>query len=123
MPLVTESEVKEIITTSIPSIAAYITAADLIVSEELSNKGLSANRLKEIERWLSAHFVAISEESARISAETIGRSNITYGGQFGLGLQHTRYGQQAMLLDTSGTLAAKSQGRKSSLIALPEVSE
>ena len=121
--LVDDDDVKAIITTTIPDLSAFIEAADLIIVEDLSNKGMSAARLKEIERWLAAHFVAINEDAARISSETVGRSNISYGGQFGLGLQHTRYGQQAIILDITGTLASKSQGRKSSIIALPNISK
>ena len=112
MPLVTDLEVKEIISTSLTDLTAFITAADLIVTEDLNDKGLSVARLKEIERWLAAHLVAINEDRARKSGEGIGRSNVQFGGQYGLGLNHTRYGQQAIILDTSGTLAAKITGKK-----------
>jgi hypothetical protein len=62
-------------------------------------------RLELIERWLSAHFYAI--EDARVAREAIGGSVMTqFEGRTAMGLDHTRYGQQAKLLDSSGALAA-----------------
>ena len=112
MALVTDDQVRSIINTSIEDLSAFITIADLILTEDLSDKGLSLARLKEIERWLAAHFVAMNEDSARKTGEAIGKSSIQFGGEYGLGLNHTRYGQQAIILDESGTLSSKVQGSK-----------
>lgn len=107
-------KVKEIIDTGLEDkqILAHITVANLMVDEHLLGEGYSANLLAEIERWLSAHFVAVQDP--RISSQNIGDHNITYEGRSGnTGLSRTRYGQQVMILDYHGVLAAanKSKGQ------------
>lgn len=113
MARITEAEVKEIIDTSITSgLVAFIAAASSIVEDELLGKGLSTTRLKEIERYLAAHFVSIRDTSqGQIVSEKIGDAQINYK-QFGeaRALNSSRYGQQAMFLDTSGTLASIGKG-------------
>jgi len=104
------SEVKEIITTELTDLDAFIAAANTIVEDNLVGKGLSTARLKEIERWLAAHFTAMKEDSARVVEEEVRESRNRYGentrGVLGEGLKLTRYGQQAMVLDTTGALIA-----------------
>ncbi len=75
MARITEAEVKEVIDTSITgSLVAFIAAASSMVEDELGGKGLSATRLKEIERYLSAHFVSVRDTSqGQIISEKIGR--------------------------------------------------
>jgi len=102
MPRVTEAEVQEIIETSV-TVTPFISAANLTVTQHLSGKGLSSDLLKEIERWLAAHFAAMADP--RVSQESVAGAAWTYEGQTGLGLDSTRYGQQAKLLDPTGTLA------------------
>lgn len=101
----TEIEVKEIIDTTLTEneIAPFITAANLIVTDILTGSGLLSAQLKEIERWLTAHFVAIRDP--RISAEKTEGASATYHGKSDMGLDHTPYGQQVKLLDTTGALA------------------
>lgn len=101
----TEIEVKEIIDTTLTEneIAPFITAANLIVTGILTGSGLLSAQLKEIERWLTAHFVAIRDP--RISAEKTEGASATYQGKTDMGLDHTSYGQQVKLLDTTGALA------------------
>lgn len=98
---VTETEVKEIIDTSVNT-RAFITAANMVVNQNLQNQGLSNELLKEIERWLAAHFVAIRDP--REQSKKVGSSSANYQGQTGLGLDHTSYGQQVKVLDYTGTL-------------------
>ena len=107
MALVTQDEVKVIIDTGLTDLTPFIAAAHIIVSEDLSNKGFTNRRLTEIERWLAAHFVAMREDKARLTGVETGDSQYTFGGELGEDLKFTRYGQQALILDTSGTLAAK----------------
>lgn len=99
-------EVKEIIDTTLTEvqITPFITAANLTVTDILGGSTvLSAAQLKEIERWLAAHFVAIRDP--RISAEKTADAGATYHGKTAMGLDHTPYGQQAKMLDTTGALA------------------
>jgi hypothetical protein len=107
MARVRGSDVKCIITTTKTSeqIEPFITAANLMVSDVLSGSGQSSALLKEIERWLSAHFVAIDDGSARRKSEEIGDASAEYEGKTDMGLKFTRYGQQVLLMDTSGLFA------------------
>lgn len=97
-------EVLEIIDTTLTEnqIAPFITAANVTVTNILSGSGLSSATLKEIERWLAAHFAAIRDP--RISREEAEEAEATYHGKSDMGLDHTPYGQQVKLLDTTGTM-------------------
>ncbi len=107
MSLITDDEVKAIIDTDLTDLVPFIAAAHVIVSEDLTGKGMTVSRLTEIERWLAAHFVAMREDGARLTDVETGDGQYTFGGELGQELKFTRYGQQALLLDNSGTLAAK----------------
>ena len=104
----TEAEVKQIIDTALveDELSPFLTAANLIVTSALGAAGFVDAHLAEIERWLAAHLVAIRDP--RLMSQKIGDADATYAGftQFGKGLEFTAYGQQVLLLDTSGKLAA-----------------
>lgn len=103
---VTDAEVREIITVG-ASVATtpFIAAANLTVTDKLGDSAeLSSDQLKEIERWLAAHFLAISLARQK-SREKIGSGDASYTGTFGQALDSTTYGQTAKMLDTTGTLA------------------
>lgn len=102
MARVIDGDVKEIIDTSIDT-TPFITAANLIVTDQLGSSAFSAAYLKEVERWLAAHFVAIRDKRAK--SVTIGKSRADFSDKYGLGLDFTEYGQQVKVLDTTGTLA------------------
>lgn len=107
MALVTDAEVKAVIDTARDT-TPFISTADLIITEDLANAGLSTNRLTQIELYLAAHFVCITEERGGIKTEKVGDVSESYqpvaqGKDIG-GLATTRYGQQALALDVSGTL-------------------
>lgn len=102
---VTVAEVKEIIDTSKSDtiISACILGADTLVNSVLGTG--SADILKEIERWLAAHLIAISWERQALKEEA-GTAKITYTGVYGAGLSSTSYGQMVKTLDATGTMAA-----------------
>ena len=100
---VTEQEVRDIFETDISDLTPFITAANLTVTDNLSNQGLSDDQLKEIERWLTAHLATARDP--RTSKESLGDASETYQGDSGLGLDSSRYGQMVKMLDTSGKLA------------------
>lgn len=103
---VTEAEVRMIceVDTAITGATfdVFISAANILVNGIV---GLPAATLKEIERWLSAHFVSIRDQ--RVSSESAGVSQ-SFQVSLGLNLQVTMYGQQALMLDTTGYLLRKS---------------
>ena len=105
MARVNDAEVRAIIDvdTTITDLAPFITIANLLVEDKLASSGTSEAMLKEIERWLAAHFVAIRDPRAK--SESIGGISVSYFGQAGEGLKSTLYGQQALALDLSGALA------------------
>lgn len=104
---VTNTQVKQIIDTSLDDdvIDAHIAVASRLVDDLLTGKGMDASRLADIELYLSAHFVAVRDQDAgELTRLTVGDTDATYGGDLGRALSFTRYGQQALALDISGTL-------------------
>jgi hypothetical protein len=101
---VTSKEVLDIMDTNLTDVNAFITVADIMIDDKLVGKGQSDELLKEIARWLSAHFATI--KAPVLIEDKIGSSvqkkNV---GDLGKGLEATTYGQQVLLLDSTGTLA------------------
>jgi len=108
MARISASDVGQII--QIPSgmnVTSQVETASLLVEETLASQGLTEARLKQIELYLAAHFVAINTEKGAIIRDSKGESRQDYApNSYGKGLQSTRYGQQAAMLDTSGLLAS-----------------
>jgi len=103
-PRVAADDVKEILDANqnTHDIAASITAANTIVNRIT---GLPESELTEIERWLAAHFVAIYNPVTQ-QRSSFGDTVTDYArGTLGKGLDFTPYGQQAKILDRTGTLA------------------
>lgn len=103
----TPSAVKKIIETDdtiSTDLASFIETANQIVTDCCGGAGYTDAKLELIERWLSAHFYAIRDP--RTSKEGAGSVNATYRSKVDLNLALTHYGQQAMLIDTEGGLAA-----------------
>jgi hypothetical protein len=88
------------------SVTPFIEVANALVEELLAPTaiGYDATRLELIERWLSAHFYAIRD----MRAATEQAKSISQGFQYkvDLYLANTMYGQQVLILDTAGVLAA-----------------
>lgn len=116
------SDVHALIETDLLDIVPHIDAANSLIDEKLVNVGLGDTRLKLIEAWLSAHFVAMREDSARLRRISQGETVAIFTDEVGTGLNATRFGQQAMLLDTSGVLNRLSKPTASiSVIRAPDV--
>lgn len=115
---VTPAEVRQILSTGLTDleIGAYIVAANSFVVANLGPAGLTEIQLKEIERWITAHFIASTREQ-QSKEEGAGGAYVKYQGVTGEGLSATMYGQQAVLLDTSGTLAEIVGGRRKASMA------
>lgn len=87
----------------------FIETANNLVDRVCVNSEYSDATLELIERWLSAHFYATRDP--RASMERAGSVEEQFEGSTKVGLSNTRYGQQALLLDTAGNLALLDQGR------------
>ncbi len=100
------------------SIEAFIADADLIVTESLGGKGLSSARLATIEKYIACHLIVQLSERGGLTSSQNGESKDTYtplsamGNAKINGFALTRYGQQAMILDTTGTLKEMSNPMK-----------
>lgn len=104
MSKVSDDEVKSIFDTERDT-NPFIDTANLVVSEQLTGKGLSDQRLHQITLYLSAHYAAVTDEKGQLKSEKMGDATDTYETTAnGSGLASTRYGREAMNLDTSGTL-------------------
>lgn len=96
---------------------AFISDAHIVVSEDLAGKGLSATRLAAIEKYLAAHFALQLTERGGFTSSRIGDARDDYvalspqGQDQIAGFSLTRYGQQAITLDTSGTLKTMSNAK------------
>ncbi len=104
MTRVTKEEVKELIATSF-DVGPFIATAGLLVDEILAGQGMSDARLKTIELWLSAHYTAVAEERGALKKSNKGDSEEDYDIVVGEGLKMTRFGQQALALDSTGLLS------------------
>lgn len=127
MPRVIDAEVKEIFDTQIDTSPFILAATNLVTNVVVAadcDPALDTAELKEIERWLAAHFACLRDPIALRSK--IGDSEawlfpaaVTTAWSKGLGL--TPYGQTAMVIDRSGALAAMGQ-KKASFRAAPRES-
>lgn len=99
-------DVKQIIETDLNDdiIQTYLDSACTLIDTYIGTL-LPDPLLKEIEKWLAAHFLAVSRERQPEQASA-GSTSIKYQGATGLGLDATMYGQQVKLLDTTGKLSA-----------------
>lgn len=84
----------------------FIEVANSLI-DEIVAEGCGASysdaKLELLERWLSAHFVAVA--LPRASSRSVNGASVSYSlGSLGKGLDSTAYGVQAMAMDTNGCL-------------------
>lgn len=112
MARVTAADVEEIYeNTDSIELTAFIDAANALVTDVLGSSSLGSALLKEVERWLAAHLVTIRDK--RFAEVKIGGADAKFEGKYGLGLDHTSYGQQVLVLDTTGNFAKLGKPRAS----------
>lgn len=117
--LVTEAEVRRVCAEletegTATQVADFINTAHLIVVEQLDGWGISAPRLKEIEKYLAAHFGAITFPVAAF--ESVGKVQASYQQKVALDFRFTKYGQMALSLDPTGQLDdTKTKGKTYSI--------
>ena len=111
MPRTKPNLVRKIITVNEEDdLQAAIDSATNLVDQVCLHSGYNDTTLELIERWLAAHFYDIFKKEA--VQENIGQSQNTYQSKIELGLRLTHWGQQALLLDTKGNLAALDNKQK-----------
>ena len=105
------SDVRAILTDDIEltdnELNVFLTTATTLVDAELVGAGLSDALLKEIEKYLAAHFASLKGIRAGISTQRVDDASETYSvaGANMRSLQGTHFGQAAIALDISGRLA------------------
>ncbi len=104
-----------------PSLNVHIASANAMVTRVAAcatakGKTLTAVELELIERWLAAHkYVCIDQTYAE---KTTGDAKAVYHGRTGMGLESSRYGQEAMNLDYSGCLESLNKRKTARLVWL-----
>ena len=90
-------------------VTSFIKTAKLIVEEDLADQGMSAARLDQIIIYLAAHFACLRVERGGLRSSQTLNAKDEYQLNADKGLRSTRYGQQAITLDTSGVLASSAK--------------
>lgn len=113
MARVSVAKVSELITTT-KDISLFINIANRMITDLLVGKGLSSDRLEDIELYFTAHLIELADKGGGILEEKTGQSSVKYNalqGARGIGLTH--FGQTAAALDTTNTLSdlGKTKGR------------
>jgi hypothetical protein len=110
---VTVDDVKAIYPTN-QTLTGYLTTANVIKNTQLLDKGLDPTQLDQVTIYLAAHFAVIGLEQGGLRRKRMGEADESYKtpGDFDVGFASTRFGQMAMLLDTSGTLAGMASNNK-----------
>ena len=87
-------------------VSLYIEQATLMVDEDLAGFSLSDERLRLIELNLAAHFATLAIERGGFTYQKSMSAEEGYANdRKQIKLTSTRFGQSAIVLDTSGTLA------------------
>ena len=90
------------------NISIFLEMGNTLVEEMLATSGLSSRMLKLIELNLAAHFAVLSLEKGGLTRQKTGESEEGYRQDFTSkpNLSMTRYGQQAVALDSTGVLSS-----------------
>jgi len=121
-PRATDAAVRAIIQVAvdITDITPFIDFAHELVEEHCLNSEYTETRLTMIEVWLSAHVYTVRDP--RTTSEGVSGLSESYQGVVGMNLASSIYGQQVMMLDSAGNLAALSKrselGQKANVVGL-----
>jgi len=101
-------------------VTPFIGFATALVDDQCLLSGYDDTRLEQIERYLAAHFLSLSFNRTVRSNAVSGAADQGFDPvETDYDLRNTVYGQQAILLDTAGNLAALTNTMKVVKKALP----
>jgi hypothetical protein len=106
MPRVVVTDVRAIMESTTATdavINVFITSANALVNQVFGDSNVSTIAT-EIERWLTAHMIAISIER-QAAKEGAGGATIEYAGNWDKFLDMTSFGQMVKSLDVTGQMA------------------
>lgn len=100
-------EIGELDELSDSKIQSFIDDANTIVNARLDGH-IDKTLLQPVEEWLAVHLATMNPKERTTSWETVGQSEIRFEGrgEYGLGLEHSRYGQQVLAMVPSYLLLA-----------------
>jgi hypothetical protein len=90
-----------------PFITVANTLVDKVAAADTDGEHGSSD-LAEIERWLAAHFYESKDNE--LQEEKTEEASGKRVGEYGMGLERTSYGQNALMLDTTGFLRKINKG-------------
>jgi len=100
------------------AVSGWIDIASSVVDDiAAEDNTLSSTRLEQIEKLLAAHYASAQDQ--RIASTSRETANVNYQGGTGMNLQGTKYGQQAIQLDPTGTLSTL--GKPSASVFVPDI--
>lgn len=109
-----------------PDIQIYINSANVYINAVTAGGEYTEETLFEMERWMSAHMIAMTQERVA-KEEGAGGAYIKYAGDWGEGLMQTPYGQTVLNLDFNkmidcigcGDGDGRRKPKKASIYAVP----
>lgn len=87
----------------------FIKSAHVVLCNVLDGYGVPGSTLEQIEKYLAAHFAALTYPS--VQREGLGPMSRSFAIKAGDGIAATRYGQMAIGLDPTGMLKKFSDGQ------------
>ena len=99
------AEIKKVITTTLAddNINALLEVANNIVNGTFVSGDLDSERLKLIEKYLTAHLIATTLERQE-QQHKVGEVAVTFAQKLGEGLRSSTYGMVVISLDSTGKL-------------------
>jgi hypothetical protein len=94
-------------------------ANHLVDDVAAADSSLSSSRLTDLETLVAQHFLAT--QAPRAESQSGGVRSISYQGETGMGFKATQYGQRALTLDPTGTLAGSN--RPGASLSVPDLKE
>lgn len=105
MPRTTDTLVREICKVKAGrDLAPFIRVASQLVDDLLLEAGYTTQKLTDIETWLAAHFYHALDR--RRLTQSVTSAQEIFSTKVDLRLYLTEYGQNAIMMDTTGALAA-----------------
>lgn len=120
MARTTPSDVKNIFNTDLSdsAVSDWIDIASEVVDTiDQAEDSVTDTRLTQIEKLLAAHYASAQDQ--RLSSTSRETASANYQGDTGMNLMGTKYGQQAVQLDPTGTLAEL--GKPTATLSVPNV--
>lgn len=107
-------DVEKLVGDTTSGVTLFIAQANVMVDDVLLSSGLAEPVLALIETYLAAHYATLSLEKGALAEQSMGEAKDKYHNIYKAGLNSTRFGQQAIVMDRTGALAAASAASEKS---------